>query len=31
MGLFVHGLLLAYFSAGFKLDLKKYLQFETTP
>jgi len=25
MGLFVHDLLLADFSAGFKLDLKKYL------
>jgi hypothetical protein len=31
MGLFVHDLFLADFSAGFKLDLKKYLQFEATP
>jgi len=28
MGLFVHGLFSADLSAGFKLDLKKYLQFE---
>jgi len=31
MGLFVHGLFLADFSAGFKLDFKKYLQFKATP
>jgi len=31
MGLFVHGLFLADFTAGFKPDFKKYLQFEATP
>jgi hypothetical protein len=31
MGLFVHGLFLVDFSAGFKLNLNKYLQFEATP
>ena len=31
MGRLVHGLFLTDFSAGFKLDFKKYLQFEATP